>query len=107
MNQPPPQYQPPAPYQAQGARPQNYLVWAILTTIFCCLPLGIVSIVFAAQVDGKLASGDYAGAVASSENAKRWAIIAAVVGVISYVLLFVILPLMSVSLINFSVSSSR
>jgi hypothetical protein len=107
MNQPPPQYQPPAPYQAQGARPQNYLIWAILTTLFCCLPLGIVSIVFAAQVDGKLASGDYAGAVASSENAKRWAIIAAVAGVIFYVLLFVILPLMSVSLINFSVNSSR
>jgi predicted secreted protein len=86
MNQPPAQYQPPAPYQAQGPRPQNYLVWAILTTLFCCLPLGIVSIVFAAQVDGKLASGDYAGAVAASENAKRWAIIAAVAGVVVLVL---------------------
>jgi predicted secreted protein len=86
MNQPPAQYQPPPQYQAPGARPQNYLVWAILTTLFCCLPLGIVSIVFAAQVDGKLASGDYAGAVAASENAKRWAIIAAVAGVVVLVL---------------------
>ena len=33
----------------------NYLVQAILTTIFCCLPFGIVAIVFAAQVNGKLA----------------------------------------------------
>ncbi|WP_010343070.1 CD225/dispanin family protein, partial [Xanthomonas sacchari] len=24
----------------------NNLVWAILTTLFCCLPLGIVSIVY-------------------------------------------------------------
>ena len=64
MNQPPAQYQPPAPVSGTRSRPQNYLVWAILTTLFCCLPLGIVSIVFAAQVDGKLASGDYAGAVA-------------------------------------------
>ena len=103
MNQPPAQYQPPAPqYQAQGARPQNYLIWAILTTLFCCLPLGIVSIVFAAQVDGKLASGDYAGAVASSENAKRWAIIGAIAGVVFYLLLFVILPLMSISIFNAS-----
>ena len=31
----------------------NNLVWAILTTLFCCLPLGIVSIVHAAKVDGK------------------------------------------------------
>ena len=45
-----------------GAPPPNYLVWAILTTIFCCLPFGIVSIVFAAQVNGKYAGGDYAGA---------------------------------------------
>lgn len=96
MNQPPPQYQPPAPYQAQGARPQNYLIWAILTTLFCCLPLGIVSIVFAAQVDGKLASGDYAGAVASSENAKRWAIIAAVSGVVLLILYIIFVSVLGV-----------
>jgi uncharacterized membrane-anchored protein len=52
-------------------------VWAILTTLFCCLPFGIVSIVYAAQVDGKYNSGDYAGAVASSKSAKTWAIAAA------------------------------
>ena len=48
----------------------NYLVQAILVTIFCCLPLGIVAIVFSAQVNGKLASGDYTGAVSSSNTAK-------------------------------------
>ena len=101
MNQPPPPYQPPTQYQAPGARPQNYLVWAILTTLFCCLPLGIVSIVFAAQVDGKLASGDYAGAVAASNNAKRWAIIAAVSGIviaILYIIFVVALGAFSFSL---------
>ena len=61
--------------------PQNYLVWAILSTLFCCLPLGIVSIVYAAQVSGKYSSGDYAGAVTSSENAKKWAIYSAVAAV--------------------------
>ena len=42
------------------ATPQvpNNLVWAILSTLFCCLPAGIVSIVYAAQVNGKLAAGD-------------------------------------------------
>ncbi len=58
--------------------PQNYLVWAILATLFCCLPFGIVSIVYAAQVSGKYTSGDYAGATASSENARKWAIYSAV-----------------------------
>jgi hypothetical protein len=50
----------------------NYLVQSILTTIFCCLPFGIVAIIFAAQVNGKLAGGDYAGAVQSSKQAKMW-----------------------------------
>jgi hypothetical protein len=51
----------------------NYLVQAILVTIFCCLPFGIASIVFAAQVNGKLDAGDYAGAQATSNKAKTWA----------------------------------
>ena len=50
----------------------NYLVHAILATIFCCLPFGIVSIVYAAQVNSKLLAGDYAGAVDSSNKAKTW-----------------------------------
>ena len=51
----------------------NYLVQAILCTLFCCLPAGIVSIVYAAQVNSKLAVGDRMGAIQSSENAKKWA----------------------------------
>ncbi|MBO7197759.1 MAG: CD225/dispanin family protein, partial [Tidjanibacter sp.] len=31
--------------------PSSNLIWGILTTIFCCLPFGIVSIVFASRVD--------------------------------------------------------
>ena len=50
----------------------NYLVHAILATIFCCVPFGIVSIVYAAQVNSKLMAGDYAGAVDASNKAKTW-----------------------------------
>ncbi len=53
------------------ARVPNYLVQSILT-LFCCWPLSIVAIVFAAQVNGKLAGGDYAGAVQASKQAKMW-----------------------------------
>ena len=57
-----------------GPRPNipNHLVKAIISTLCCCLPFGIVAIVFAAQVNGKLDSGDYAGAQKSSEQAKFW-----------------------------------
>jgi hypothetical protein len=52
------------------------LVFAILTTIFCCQILGIISIVFAAQVNSKWNSGDYQGALNASKNAKLWAWVA-------------------------------
>lgn len=64
----------------------NHLVWAILTTLFCCLPLGIVSIVYSSQVDGKRAAGDLPGAYRASHNAKMWAIYSVIIGP---VLLFV------------------
>lgn len=55
-----------------GASVPNYLVFAILVTILCCLPTGIPAIVYAAQVNGKLQVGDLAGAQAASKNAKMW-----------------------------------
>ena len=63
-------------FQQTGTPPPNYLVFAILTTIFCCQILGIVSIVFAAQVNSKWNSGDIQGALDASKNAKLWAWIA-------------------------------
>ena len=81
-----------APVGPAGSEPPpSNLVWAILTTIFCCLPPGIVSIVFASQVNGKWAAGDYAGAAESSRKARRWAIIAAVVGLVVTILYIVAL----------------
>ena len=67
----------------------NNMVMAILTTIFCCLPLGIVSIVNAAQVNKKLATGDYNGAVQSAKQAKTWAMVAIGVGLVVIVLYFI------------------
>jgi len=69
------------PYQ-QSSRffiPNN-LVWAILATLFCCLPLGIPAIVYASQVDGKAAAGDVAGAESASKAALTWCWIAAIAG---------------------------
>ena len=69
-----------------GPPPSNNLVWAILTTIFCCLPFGIVSIVQAAKVNGLWAQGQGAAAQAAAQSAKKWAIISAVLGVILIVI---------------------
>ena len=77
--------------------PDSYLVWAILCTVLCCLPLGIVSIVYSTKVSGLWSQGRYAEAQAASDNAKKWAIIGAIVGavvgvisVILYVFVFAV-----------------
>ena len=101
MTQPPPpgNYPPPPPAGSGGfpppqpgpAAPNSNLVLGILTTLFCCLPFGIVSIVKAAQVNGLWAQGRYAEAQASSDAAKKWAIwsvVAAVAVWIIYGILF-------------------
>ncbi|WNH53699.1 MULTISPECIES: CD225/dispanin family protein [Stenotrophomonas] len=74
----------------------NNLVWAILATLFCCLPGGIVSIVYAAQVNGKLAAGDIAGAQDSSEKAKKWAIYSAIAGIVVGILYTVLVVMMGI-----------
>lgn len=59
-------------YGAQPPRVPNYLVHSILCTLFCCMPFGVVAIVYAAGVNTKLAAGDYAGAQRSSRSAQNW-----------------------------------
>ena len=97
-----PSYGPPG---APGTPPPNYLVWAILTTILCCLPLGIPSIVFSTQVNSKWAVGDVAGAQDASAKAKKFAIWAAVAGVILWVL-WGILIAVGVSNINWNTGTN-
>ena len=72
----------------QAANVPTYLAQAILVTLFCCLPAGIVAIVYAAQVSSKLGSGDYYGAVAASRNAKTWTWVSFGVGIAVAVVYF-------------------
>ena len=60
---------------SSGEKIPSYLFLAIITTILCCLPLGIVSIVYAAQVNSKQMAGDIEGARKASQLALIWACI--------------------------------
>ena len=63
----------PAQAQPVAIKPPSHFLWGIVATLLCCLPAGIVSLVYAGQVEGKWAAGDHAGALAASNNAKTWA----------------------------------
>lgn len=74
-------------------KPDNYLVWAILSTLLCCMPFGIVAIVKATQVDTFWAQGNQAEAIEAANAAKKWTIVSAVSSVAVwsiYVLIVVI-----------------
>jgi hypothetical protein len=72
-----------SPSASATADVQNYLIPAILSTVFCCLPLGVVSIIFATQVNSKVAAGDIAGAMEASKKAKMFMFIAVGLGLVS------------------------
>jgi len=72
-------------------RPSSYLALAIVSTILCCLPTGIVSIVYATKVNSAYADGNYEEANRASKNAKTWGIVSIAIaffGWIIYVLFF-------------------
>ena len=72
-------------------KPDNYLVWAILSTLLCCLPFGIVAIIKATQVDTYWAHGNYEDAIASANAAKKWTFIGAGSALVCWVLYLLIL----------------
>ena len=74
----------------------NYLVPAIVS-IFCCWPLGIVAVIFAAQVNGKVASGDIAGATDASKKAKLFSFIAIGIGLVVG-LIYLLLTILGIGL---------
>jgi hypothetical protein len=78
MSQP---WNPPPPPTSGPANVPNYLIPAILS-LFCCWPLAIAAIIFAAQVNGKVAAGDIAGAVDASKKAKLFSFISIGIGLL-------------------------
>jgi hypothetical protein len=70
----------PSPYQTPqamvrapvGVQPPNYLWQSIVITFFCCLPFGVVAIVYAAKVDGLYFAGNLAAAQEASRSARTW-----------------------------------
>lgn len=65
--------------------PDNHLVWAILTTILCCLPLGIVAIVKASKVETLWFNGHYTEAQKNADDAKKYSRIGIGIGVAYWV----------------------
>ncbi len=83
-----------APPVAYAAPPPSYLVFGVLTTLFCFLPFGIVSVIKGSSVATLWAQGRYGDAYRASRAARNWAIAALVaVPVLIFAFVVVIIPI--------------
>lgn len=63
-------------------RPNSYLWLGIVSTLFLCWPLGIVSIFFSSKVNSNWKMGNYNEAENYSKKAKTWGIAAVICSIV-------------------------
>lgn len=63
-------------------KPSSWLWQSIVATVLCCLPFGVVGIVYAARVDSLYYNRRYDEAEASSRKAKTWTLVSVVAGLV-------------------------
>ena len=71
--------------QASGENWVPYLVLAIISTVCCCPPFGIVAIVYAARINNAIIANDSAEAQRAAGNARIWLIVAYTVGILMWI----------------------
>ena len=77
--------------------PETNLVWAILCTLLCCLPLGIVAIVKATSVEKLWYQGNHDEAIRASEDAKKYSTYGAIAAAVVYVIYFLVMVIAGVA----------
>ncbi len=65
--------------EVQPSKPDSWLIWSILATVMCCVPFGVVGIVYASKVDTLWAERKYDEAVAAARSARTWTLTSIVV----------------------------
>lgn len=68
------------PPPGAGTDVPDYFVPAIASTLCCCLPAGIASIVYASKARSNRDAGNIPAALEAAKQARMWLIIAVVAG---------------------------
>lgn len=76
--------------------PDNNMLWAVMFTVFGCLPIGIYSIVQASKVNSLYLNGQYNDAQKMADGARKWACISAAVVLVIYWGIFFLIGLTAV-----------
>lgn len=75
------------PRVATRVAPASWLAPAIVSTLCCFAPTGVVALYFAAQVGAYWNAGNQVAAIAAAKRARRWVIISMLFWVVAMVFL--------------------
>lgn len=78
-------------------KPNNNLVLAIVCTVCCCLPLGVVGIIKASKVNGLYLAKQYEAAELAAQEAKKWSMIGIIAGAVIMVIYFIFYAIVGVA----------
>lgn len=87
-------------YNGMSPKPVNwvpYLVLSILSTLCCCLPFGVVGIVFSAKINSSMVAGNYEEAQKNAKTARIWIIVSFVLGIITWAIYMMLIVTGTVS----------
>jgi preprotein translocase subunit Sss1 len=65
--------------------PKTWMLESILVTLLCCMPIGIIGLIFAAQVRSKYYKGNLVGAHVASQIAQTCFIVSLICGIIGII----------------------
>jgi hypothetical protein len=71
-----------------GPEPANLLWWSIAVLLCCCLPGGIVGIIYGNRAKSEWARGEYSQARSTWEIGKNWLIGSSIAGLIINIIYF-------------------
>lgn len=86
--------------QPNQPAPSNYMIWSVLTLLFCCLPFGIIALIYSSKVDGLWSTGRYEEAIQAANNAKKWNIISAVCGIVGTIIYIIFYAIYGMALMG-------
>lgn len=83
-------------------KPSSHMALAIITTLMCCLPTGIVAIVKSGKVDSLYFAGRYDEAVEASKSSMNWSIAGIVISLIAWLAYILMIFVFGISMAAYS-----
>lgn len=74
-----------------------YLILSIISTLCCCLPFGVVGIVFSAKINSAMLAGNLEEAQNNAKMARIWIIVSFAIGLLTWLIYMVLIVTGTVS----------